>query len=814
MKFSLSWLKTHLQTEASLQTITDTLTAIGLELESVTDRGAPLAAFRIAHVLEAVQHPNADRLRACRVDTGAGIVSVVCGAPNARTGMKAVFAPPGSVIPATGITLKTGEIRGVESAGMLLSIREMALGDDHEGIVDLPEDAPIGMPYAEYAKLDDPIIDIAVTPNRGDALSVRGIARDLAAAGLGTLLPFAPPKIPPTVKSRLGWKIDWPEACPYVLGRTIRGLTNASSPAWLQERLLSIGLRPINALVDITNFVTIDLGRPLHVFGAGKVQGDVLTFRQGAGESFRALNGRDYTARPEDCVIADQSGVQSLAGVMCGAQTGCDATTTEVFVECALFDPVRVAMTGRHHSITSDARARFERGIDPSILPDAIEAVTKLILDLCGGQPSEVVSAGQEPKWQREATLRFARLAEFGGLDVPPEEAIRDLERLGFTPTSRTDTAVTVQVPAWRNDVASPGPLDPWPDLPEPQASQAAVGRQEIEPEADLIEEVLRLRGFNAIPPVSMPVSSALPLPTLSPRQTRTALARRVIATSGYAECVTFSFMATTQAALFSPPNPSLVLDNPIAADLDAMRPTPLATLAYAAARNAARGWPDTALFEIGPAYQPTTQTLIAAGLRTGATPRIWSPKSRHVDALDAKADALAVLAALGVPMDSLTTTQEAPPHYHPGQSGTLRQGPKIILATFGALHPKLVAAIDLPPSVAFEIHLDTIAEPKRRKRPPADLPTLQPLRRDFAFIVPRDLPAESLLRAARTADRTLITNVALFDLYEDISPTQKSLGIEVTFQPRDHTLTDPEIEAATTKLIAAITKATGATLR
>ncbi|MBU6500093.1 MAG: phenylalanine--tRNA ligase subunit beta, partial [Rhodospirillales bacterium] len=423
MKFSLSWLKTHLDTDASLQTITETLTAIGLELEGVEDRGAALASFRIAHVVEAVQHPNADRLRACRVDTGEGIVSVVCGAPNARTGMKGVFAAPGSFIPGTGITLKVGEIRGVQSAGMLLSMREMGLGEDHDGIVELPEDAPLGMSYAAWAGLDDPVIDISVTPNRGDALAVRGVARDLAAAGLGTLRPFEPGRIPARFASPLGWAIDMPEACPWVLGRVVRGLTNGPSPAWLQARLTSIGLRPINALVDITNFFTIDLGRPLHVFDADKVTGDTLRFRPGAGESFRALNGRDYTARPQDCVIADAAGVQSLAGVIGGEATGCDDATTSVFVECALFDPIHVAHTGRHHQLVSDARQRFERGVDPALLPDAIEAATAMILDLCGGEPGEVVAAGAEPGWRREATLRFARLREFGGLDVPADAA-------------------------------------------------------------------------------------------------------------------------------------------------------------------------------------------------------------------------------------------------------------------------------------------------------------------------------------------------------------------------------------------------------
>ncbi|HEY2131706.1 MAG TPA: phenylalanine--tRNA ligase subunit beta, partial [Acetobacteraceae bacterium] len=585
MKFSLSWLKTHLETDASLQTITDTLTNIGLELEGVEDRAAALAPFRIAHVIEAVQHPNADRLRACKVDTGDGIVSVVCGAPNARTGMKAVFAPPGAFIPGTGITLKVGEIRGVQSAGMLLSTREMGLGDDHDGIVDLPEDVPVGVAYADWAGLGDPIIDIAVTPNRGDALAVRGVARDLAAAGIGTLKPFAPEKVAPAGPSRLSWAIEMPEACFWVLGRVISGVKNGPSPKWLQDRLTAIGLRPINTLVDVTNFFTIDLGRPLHVFDADKVSGGVLTFRPGAGETFTALNGKDYTARPQDCVIADAAGVQSLAGVIGGAATGCDEATTSVFVECAVFDPVHVALTGRHHQIASDARARFERGIDPALPPDAIEAATRMIQELCGGEASEVVAAGAEPAWRRTATLRYARLRDFGGVDVAQDETVGSLERLGFTVAARSNLGVTVNVPSWRNDVAGSGALEPDAGLPAERAAAASDGRDAIEPEADLIEEVLRLRGLDSVPPVSMPPVAPVPLATLTPRQARSALARRMLAGRGMAECVTFSFMAAADAAHFGAALEAMRLLNPIAADLDQLRPTPVATLALAAQR-------------------------------------------------------------------------------------------------------------------------------------------------------------------------------------------------------------------------------------
>ena len=464
MKFSLSWLKTHLETDAPLDTITDTLTRIGLELEGVEDAGAALAAFRVAHVTAAVQHPNADRLRVCTVDAGGEPVTVVCGAPNARAGMKTVFAAPGSHIPGLNTVLKVGEIRGVQSAGMLLSYREMGLGEDHDGIADLPDDAPVGMPYPAYAGLDDPVIDISITPNRGDALAVRGVARDLAAAGIGTLRPWSPAPVTGRFPSPVVWAIESP-ACHWVQGRTIRGVRNASSPEWLQRRLRSIGLRPISALVDITNFFTVDLGRPLHVFDADRIQGGVLTFRPGRGEAFRALNGRDYTATEEDCVIADAAGVQSLAGVMGGEATGSQAETTSVFIECALFDPVSVALTGRRHDIISDARSRFERGIDPSLIPAALDAATAMVIELCGGEPSELAEAGSEPAWQRDATLRFHRLETLGGLAVPAADAVRSLEGLGFTVRTQDADQVTVAVPPWRNDVAGSGGLDQAPAL-------------------------------------------------------------------------------------------------------------------------------------------------------------------------------------------------------------------------------------------------------------------------------------------------------------------------------------------------------------
>lgn len=820
MKFTLSWLRDHLDTEAPLDRITDTLTGIGLELEGVENRAAPLAPFRIAHVLTAEPHPNADRLRVCTVETGQGTATVVCGAPNARGGMKAVFAPPGAVVPATGTALKVGEIRGVKSEGMLVSARELALGEDHAGIIELPDDAPVGVPYATWLGMDDPVVEIAITPNRGDAFAVRGIARDLAAAGVGTLRPWHPEPVEGAFASPIRWQDDWPEACPWVLGRTIRGVTNGPSPRWLQDRLTAIGLRPINALVDITNFFTVDLGRPLHVFDADRVAGGVLALRPGAGETIRALNGRDYVATAEDCVIADAAGVQSIAGVIGGEATGCSGATTSVFVEVALFDPVRIARTGRRHQIVSDARQRFERGVDPALPAAALEAATRMILALCGGEASAVVSAGAEPAWQRDATLRFARLAALGGADVPPDEAVAALERLGFVVQHRDAERVTVAVPSWRNDVAAPVLLDLPPGVDPARAEALREACAAIEPECDLLEEVLRLRGIDTVPAISLPRAEPVPRPALTQAQARTALTRRTLAAQGLAECVTFSFMPNAAAALFGEAPASLRLSNPIASDLDQLRPTPLATLALAAARNGARGLADLGLFEIGPAFVPGLpdgQHLVAAGVRTGATPRSWAAPSRAVDAMDAKADLWAALAAAGAPLEGLTVTADAPGFYHPGRSGVVRQGPKTVLGTFGELHPRIAAALDLPvPAAGFELFLDAVAAPKRRKRGGAELPSFQPVRRDFAFLVGAEVAAEAVLRAARGAERTLIAGVTLFDVYagDTVPEGSKSVGIEVVLQPRERTLTDAEIEAAAAKVVAAVAKATGASLR
>lgn len=825
MKFTLGWLCSHLETTATLSAIADALSAIGLEVEAVTDRAAALAPFRIALVVEAAPHPNADRLRLCRVETGSGIASVVCGAPNAVTGMKAVFAPPGSIIPATGEVLKVGRIRGAESAGMLLSEREMGLGEDHDGIVELAADAPVGAPYADWAGLDDPVIEIAVTPNRGDALGVRGIARDLAAAGLGTLKPWSVRPVAPEFASPLSWQTAWPEACPFVLGRTIQGVRNGPGPRWLARRLQAIGLRPINALVDITNFFTFDLGRPLHVFDVAKVAGPVLTMRRGAGETFLALNGKEVTAGADDCVIADRAGVVSLAGIVGGEATGCDGATTSVFLECALFDPIRIAATGRRLGILSDARARFERGIDISLMPDAVEAATRMILELCGGEASTMVAAGRAPAWQRSATLRFSRLAEFGGLAVPASEAIGILERLGFGLEHYDHASVTVAVPPWRNDIASGVALALSPALDQAASARMRDAAAAVEPEAELVEEVLRIKGLDRVPPVSLPALSAVPAAALGPRAARVEEVRRLLAGRGLVESVGFSFMAAREAAHFGPVPASLRLENPIAADLDQMRPTPLASLALAAARNAARGYPDLALFEIGPGFlepAPHSQVLIAAGLRAGMTARSWIEPARAVDPFDAKADAFAVLAALGLPAEALGIGGPVPSWFHPGRSGLVTLGPKHVLGRFGEIHPHLAGLLGMTlPSVAFEILLDAVPGPKRRAhRAPPDLAPFQPLRRDFAFVVDQGVPADQLLRAARGAahgeQHALIVGVSLFDVFTGpaIGEGKKSLAIEVTLQPRERTLTDAEIEAACRKVVAAVARATGGKLR
>ncbi|MBV1836553.1 phenylalanine--tRNA ligase subunit beta [Acetobacter estunensis] len=819
MKFTLSWLHEHLDTTATVEDICATLNRIGLEVESVEQRGKALEPFLTARIVEAVQHPNADRLRVCKVDAGPGFqdVQVVCGAPNARTGLAVIFAPPGTYVPGLDITIKAGKIRGEASGGMLCSLRELGLGEESNGIAELPEDTFPGQSYADFAGLDDTVIDIAITPNRGDALAVRGIARDLAAAGLGKLKPFLAETVEGTFPSPVSWKLEWPESCPWVLGRTIRGVKNGPSPQWLRDRLESVGLRSISTLVDITNLFCLDLGRPLHVFDVARIKGDTLTVCRGGGESVRTLDGKDHIVTAEDCVIADGAGVQSIAGIMGGAETEVSDGTTDVFVECALFDPIRIALTGRRLGINSDARYRFERGVDQALPVAALEAATRMMIDLCGGEASDVVSAGAEPHWQRSARLRFARVASLGGLNVLSKESIDILGHLGFEVEQQDAESVTVSVPSWRNDIAQSVVLDPSPTIAADRCMLLEDSVREIEPECDLIEEILRIKGLDQVPPVALPLRSAVPGIALTPGRVRLAKARRVLAARGLMETIGFSFIAHEDAARYGEAPESLRLLNPIAADLDQMRPTPLPSLVAAAQRNAARGWADVALFEIGAAFGDESQTTLAAGARSGHTPRQPGGGGQPMTFMAAKADALDVLLSLGVSPEALSVTTDAPGYYHPGRSGVLRQGPKMVLANFGELHPSLLkeAGFDAP-VVAFEVFLDRIPEPKRRKKTAPELSPLQPVRRDFAFVVAKDTPVGDVLRAARGAERNLIANVLLFDVYEGdkLPEGQKSVAVEVVLQPKGASLTDGEIEAACNKVVAAVAKATNATLR
>jgi len=796
MKFTLSWLKTHLDTRADAATIAAKLTALGLEVEGIEDPAKELAPFVVGFVAEAKPHPNADRLRVCRVDTGKGVVQVVCGAPNARTGMKGVFAAPGTHIPGTGLDLKAGVIRGEASNGMLCSARELGLGTDHDGIIELPEDAPIGMSFTKYRNLDDPIIEIKVTPDRADCLGVRGIARDLAASGLGTLKPFAPKHLSGTFKSPIQWRIDPSAAtgCPYVAGRYFKGVKNGPSPQWLQDRLTSIGLRPISALVDITNFVTHDLGRPLHVFDAKKVAGDPTMRAAKDGETIVALDGKTYTLEAGMVVIADTRGPEAIGGIMGGEASGCSLETTDVFLEVALFDPIQVARTGRKLGVLSDARYRFERGLDPKSAGWGVDIGTQLILELCGGEASEVTAAGSMPKGTRTISYRPARVESLGGCEIASEKQRQILQALGFA-VIPASAAWQVTTPTWRADV---------------------------EGEADLVEEVLRVNGFDEIAAVSMPRDRALPKTAVTPAQKRVQQTKRLLVTRGLEEAVTFSFMPGTVAALFAGDNALIPLANPISADLDVMRPSILGNLLIGAGRNAARGIPDAAMVEVGPSFAndtPKGQLTVAAGIRVGAfTSRHWTGKPRNVDAFDAKGDAVALLEALGAPVDNLQATADAPGYFHPGRSASLRLGPNV-LAVFGEFHPKVMKALDLKgPAVGFEIFLDRVPMPRSKgtARPLLDASSFQPLARDFAFVVASDVSAEKLIKAAKGADKSLITEVAIFDVFEggSLGEGKKSVALSVTLQPREKTLTDAEIEGVSAKIVSAVNKATGGELR
>ena len=799
MKFTISWLKEYLDYNATLDELTARLTSIGLEVEEVTDRAKELAAFRVAHVIEAVQHPDADRLRVCKVDTGSEVVQVVCGAPNARTGMKGVFAPSGSYVPGTDLWLKPTKIRGVESNGMLVSEREMGLSDDHDGIIELEDSAEIGASFASLAGLDDPVIEIAITPNHQDALGVYGIARDLAASGFGTLKPLDMSPVAGKFKSPIGVNLNFenvdPLPCSKFVGRYIRGVKNGPSPKWLQDKLRSIGLRPISALVDMTNYMTFDLGRPLHVFDADKIDGNIQARLSVAGETLLALDGEEYKLDAETCVIADDKSAVGLGGVMGGELSGCSDETMNVFIEAALFDPVRIATTGRKLGIESDARYRFERGVDPDFVEPSMEIATRLVLDICGGEASEVVVAGEGPAWQRTVELRKSRVRELGGVDVPSAEMLAILDRLGFSP-KEADGVIRTQVPSWRMD---------------------------IDGEADLVEEVLRIHGYDNIPPVPLPMENVVAKPAVNAKQRRVRIAKRALAGRGMMEAVSWSFLPRAHADLFGGVPDEIVLVNPISADLDAMRPSLLPNLIAAAGRNMSRGFADISLFEVGSEYhsdQVEGQVTVAGGIRTGLTsPRHWAGNGRKFDAFDAKADALALLEAVGGPADSVQIVTGAPDWYHPGRSGVMQLGPKNRLAAFGELHPRVLDAMKVKgPIVGFEVYLDNIPLPKATAtaRPPLTVSDYQAVERDFAFEVDIDTPADTIIRAARGSDKKLIKDVSIFDIYQGgrMVEGRKSVAFSIRLQPTDRTLTEEEIDAVAAKVIGSVEKATGGSLR
>lgn len=800
MKLTLSWLKDHLETDASLDEIVERLTSIGLEVESVDDK-AGLKPFVIAKVLTAVQHPDADRLRVLTVDTGDGKpVQVVCGAPNARAGLVGAFAAPGTYVPGIDVTLSVGKIRGVESHGMMCSERELELSDEHNGIIDLPEDAPVGTSFAAWAKLDDPVIEIGLTPNRPDATSIHGIARDLAAAGLGRLKDGTVAPVAGRGECPVKVTIEAPELCPGFALRLVKGVSNGPSPKWLQQRLIAIGLRPINALVDITNYVTFDRGRPLHVFDARKVKGDLVVRRAKAGEKVLALDGREYELTPEMCVIADENGVESIAGVMGGEHSGCDETTTDVLIESALWEPLNIARTGRELGIITDARYRFERGVDPEFMVPGVELATKMVLELCGGEPSETEVVGYAGHTPKLVSFPFSEVKRLTGIAVPKAESLDILKRLGFEPRGDGDP-VDVAVPSWRPD---------------------------IDGKADLVEEVMRIHGVDNIAPQPLGGHDAVNGKILTALQVRTRAAKRALAVRGMMEAVTWSFIPARHAELFGGGQPALKLANPIAADMSDMRPSLLPGLIAAAQRNADRGIGDVALFEVSGAYEgdaPEKQRRVAAGVRRGTAKlegsgRDWAGNAGPVGVFDAKADAIAALEAVGAPVDRLQIETGAPDWYHPGRSGVIKLGPKTVLGHFGEFHPKTLATLDVSgPLAGFEVFVDAVPEPKAkptRTKPRLDLSPFQRVTRDFAFVVDRSVEAGALTKAALAADRKLVSAVSVFDVFEGaaIGPDKKSIAIEVSIQPVDKTLTDEDFEALAGKIVENVRKQTGGVLR
>ncbi|MGB7286967.1 MAG: phenylalanine--tRNA ligase subunit beta [Salaquimonas sp.] len=803
MKFTLSWLKDHLETEASLDDIVEALTMIGLEVEHVDTR-EQFNPFIIAKVLSAEKHPDADKLQVLSVDTGDGKpLQVVCGAPNARAGLVGAFASPGTYVPGIDITLSIGNIRGVESHGMMCSERELELSEDHDGIIDLPADAPIGARFADYAQLNDPVIEIGITPNRPDALGVRGIARDLEAAGIGKIKPLTVPSI--KAEGECPVEIDLSadgvsEFCPAFGLRLVRGVKNGPSPKWMQQRLKAIGLRPISALVDITNYVTFDHGRPLHVFDADKVHG-ALRVRRGTGvEEFLALDGKTYKVGENHFIIADDNGPESLAGIMGGEISGCSDETVNVLVESALWDPLTIARTGRDLGIITDARYRFERGVDPSFMEAGLDIGTNWVLELCGGTSSRARLAGEVPKPSLILDFPLSEIKRLTGIEIATDRAIEILTSLGFG-VSGSGATLQVAVPSWRPDVFG---------------------------KADLVEEVMRINGVNKIEPQPLPSLGAVGKKILTTGQVRTRNSRRALASRGMLEAVTWSFIAESHAKAFGGGQAELKLANPISADMSDMRPSLLPGLLVAAQRNADYGVGDMALFEVSHLYQgdkPEDQKRVASGIRRGTAKldgsgRNWSGNASPVGVFDAKADALCVLEACGMDVSKVQIEAGGPDWYHPGRSGTLKLGPKIILGCFGEFHPMTLETLDVSGALCgFEIFLDAIPEGKRkatRTKPPLTLSSFQSVKRDFAFVMDTAQDAATLLRAASGADKKLITNVSVFDLFEgpSIGEGKKSVAIQVTLQPTDKTLTDEEIEAVSAKIIDNVAKSTGGVLR
>ncbi|UYO49103.1 phenylalanine--tRNA ligase subunit beta [Rhodopseudomonas palustris] len=802
MKLTLSWLKDHLDTDEPLEKLADKLTMIGLEVEGIEDKAKVLAPFIIAKVLTAAKHPNADKLQVCTVDVGDGgaPVPVVCGAPNARAGLVTVFAPPGTYIPAKDFTLGIGNIRGVESRGMLCSAAELEISEDHDGIIELPADAPVGTPYAAWAGLGDPVLDINLTPNRQDCAGVHGIARDLAAADMGKFKDPGIKQIKGEFPCPVSVTVEDSKLCPGFALRLVKGVKNGPSPEWLQKRLTAIGLRPINALVDITNYLTFDRSRPLHVFDAAKVKGNLVVRRANDGETLLALDGRTYTLDSSVCVIADDHGVESLAGIMGGEVSGCSAETTDVLIESALWNEINIAQSGRKLGINTDARYRFERGVDPAFMLPGLELATKLVMEFCGGTPSDVVVVGNPFADDKIIDFPLAEVKRLAGIEVSLTEIRRILNHLGFTVVGQAPV-VKVAVPSWRSDVHG---------------------------KADIVEEIVRIVGVDKVPLTPFERGDAPRKPVLTQIQNRTRRAKRALAARGLTEAVTWSFISKPFAEAFGGGQPELALANPIASDLSDMRPSLLPGLIAAAQANADRGSADLALFEVGQVFKgdrPQDQFMAASGVRRGVASsaglgRHWSG-SAQATALDAKADAFAVLAAAGAPMAGLQiATNKLPAWLHPGRSGAIQIGPQNVLGYFGELHPRVLEQLGADgPLVAFEVILEKIPDPKQRPtraKPALELSAFHPVSRDFAFIVDRKVAVADIVRAAQGVDKKLITSVSVFDVYEGkgIDPDKKSVAIAVTLQPRDKTMTDQEIEAVAAKIVAEVTKKTGGSLR